>query len=75
MEGCQVFIKEEIDDHKDIKDWDSSTATAEINEDIQFKVDRKQESYQVFIKEEAIEETKDGSSPFQPMDDGDLLGR
>jgi hypothetical protein len=75
MEGCQVFIKEEMDDHKDTKDGDSSTATAEINEDIQFKVNRKQESYQVFIKEEAIEETKDGASSFQPMHDGDLLRR
>ncbi len=75
MDGCQVFIKEEMDEDKDIKDWDSSSATAEINEDNWSKVDRKQESYQALIKEEAIEETKDGTSRFQPMDEGDLLRR
>jgi hypothetical protein len=25
MDGCQVFIKEEMDDHNDTKDWDSSS--------------------------------------------------
>jgi hypothetical protein len=28
MDGCQVFIKEEMDDHNDTKDWGSSSATA-----------------------------------------------
>ncbi len=30
MEGCQVFIKEEMDDHSDTKDWGSSSAKAFI---------------------------------------------
>ena len=34
MDGCQVFIKEEMDDHKDTKDWDSSSATAFIKEEM-----------------------------------------
>jgi hypothetical protein len=34
MDGCQVFIKEEMDDHKDTKDWDSSSATALIKEEM-----------------------------------------
>jgi hypothetical protein len=33
MDGCQVFIKEEMDDHNDTKDWGSSSATALIKEE------------------------------------------
>ena len=34
MDGCQVFIKEEMDDHNDTKDWGSSSATAFIKEEM-----------------------------------------
>ncbi len=34
MDGCQVFIKEETDDHSDTKDWGSSSATALIKEEM-----------------------------------------
>jgi hypothetical protein len=34
MEGCQVLIKEEMEDHNDTKDWGSSSATALIKEEM-----------------------------------------
>jgi hypothetical protein len=34
MDGCQVFIKEEMDDHSDTKDWCSFSATAFIKEEM-----------------------------------------
>jgi hypothetical protein len=34
MDGCQVFIKEEMEDHIYTKDWDSSSATALIKEEM-----------------------------------------
>jgi hypothetical protein len=67
MDGCQVFIKEEMDDHNDTKDWGSSSATALIKEETDDHSDTKDwgsSSATAFIKEEMddLEDVKCGDS-------------